>query len=65
MLLVSSRNYLLIAQYFFSSSQFDSAGYHSIKAGSAQLGNSLVHVQVQVVHKFGYCLCATWKLLGK
>ena len=38
---------------------------HSTKVGRAQLGNSLVHVHVQVVHKFEYCLCATWKLFGK
>ena len=38
---------------------------HSTNVGRAQLGNSLVHVRIQVVHKFEYCLCATWKLLGK
>jgi hypothetical protein len=39
--------------------------YHSTKVDRAQLGNSLVRVHVQVVHKFEYCLRTTWKLFGK
>ena len=35
---------------------------HSTTEGSAQLGNSLVHVHVQVVHKFGYCQYTTWEM---